>query len=191
MKQLILLIASTMLMASCNRQSTTDETTANKQRMQDFYDQVMNAHNPAMLDSFCTADFVDHQLDPRFPKGIEGLRAAFTDYFTAYPDLQVITNFMMAKGDTVIAHITLKGTNTGPSMGMPPTNKQINVEGVDIVIIKDGKAAEHWGYMEEMKMMQQLGMMPPAGETGGSADHSQGNLPNDTARTHKPDSTNM
>ena len=46
-------------------------------------------------------------------------------------------------------------------MGMPATNKKIDVEGVDIIRFKNGKAVEHWGVYDNMKMMQQLGMMPP------------------------------
>jgi len=40
----------------------------------------------------------------------------------------------------------------------------MNISGVDIIKFKDGKAIEHWGYNEEMKMMEQMGMMQePAG----------------------------
>jgi predicted ester cyclase len=74
--------------------------------------------------------------------------------------LHVTINFIVVRGDTVIAQTTTTGTNSGPNMGMPATNKKINMDGVDIVIIKDGKATEHWGFFEEMKMMTQLGLMP-------------------------------
>jgi predicted ester cyclase len=48
-------------------------------------------------------------------------------------------------------------------MGMPPTNKQIHIDDIDVIRVVDGKAAEHWGFAEEMKMMQQLGLMPAPG----------------------------
>ncbi len=67
---------------------------------------------------------------------------------------------MISHGDTVIAHVTMTGTNSGPMMGMPATNKSYKIDGVDIIVMKDGKAADRWGYFEDMKMMQQLGMMP-------------------------------
>jgi len=165
MKKLFyLFVVVTLFITSCMKNETqNDQSAGKKERMQAFYDQVMNAHNVAMLDSFTSADFNDHQADPHYPKGMDGLRAAFTDFFNAYPDLHVKTNFMMASGDTVMAHVTMTGTNSGSMMGMPPTNKQINIDGVDIVVIKDGKAVEHWGYQEENKMMTQRGLMPPMG----------------------------
>lgn len=64
-------------------------------------------------------------------------------------------------GDTVLAYFTTTGTNSGPFMGKPATNKTISFEGVDIIRVKNGKAVEHWGVYDNLKMMQQLGMMPP------------------------------
>ena len=73
---------------------------------------------------------------------------------------------MWADKDMVIAHYTMTGMNSGPMGEMPATNKSVNVNGVDIVRFENGKAVEHWGYWEEMKMMQQLGMMPEMGAAG-------------------------
>ena len=53
------------------------------------------------------------------------------------------------------------GTNTGPWGEMPATGKVMDVMGCDVMRFENGKAAEHWGYMEEAKMMMQLGLMPP------------------------------
>ena len=160
MKKMLYLFVASITLLSCTKveKNNNDLQANNAARMQEFYDQVFNAHNPAMIDSFCTADIVDHQADPRYPAGINGLKAVFTDYFTAFPDMHVKTNFVKAWGDTVMAHITMTGTNSGSFMGMPATNKSMNIGGVDFVIIKDGKATEHWGYQEDGKMMAQLGM---------------------------------
>jgi predicted ester cyclase len=70
---------------------------------------------------------------------------------------------MVAEGDKVMAHVTMTGTNSGPMMGMPATNKQVSVDGIDLIMIKDGKATERWGYFDTMKFMAQMGMMPPPG----------------------------
>ena len=171
MKNLFYLFVGSLLLIACNKADNNhngnDLSSKNAARMQEFYDQVMNAHNTAMVDSFCTSDFKDHQADPRYPAGVPGLKATMADYFAAFPDLHVKTNFTKAWGDTVMSHITMTGTQSGPMMGMPASNKQMNIDGIDIVIIKDGKATEHWGYQEESKMMMQLGMMG-----GGMADSS-------------------
>jgi len=66
----------------------------------------------------------------------------------------------LISGDTLFAYYTFTGTNSGMMMGMPPTNKSVSVNGVDIVVFKDGKAVEHWEVSDNLGMMKQLGMMP-------------------------------
>jgi steroid delta-isomerase-like uncharacterized protein len=167
MKKIICLLFIAAIIYSCNTASTNTamNTDANKARVQNFYDQVFNEHNMNLIDSFCGADFVDHNPDPgRSGKGIDDLKASFKDFFAAYPDIHVKTNFMIAEGDTVMAHVTVTGTNSGAQGNMPATNKQVNIDGIDILVIKDGKAAERWGIFETQKMMEQLGMMPAPGK---------------------------
>ncbi len=172
MKKLLSIIAVAAIAVSCNAPTNTSNTNnmadANKAKVQRFYDEVINAHNPAMVDSFCQADFLDHNPDQGHSgKGIEDLKAQFKEFFAAFPDIHVKTNFMVAEGDKVVGHVTMSGTNSGAMGGMPATNKKIEIDGIDIIQIKDGKANERWGVFDTMKMMSQLGMpgpgAPPAG----------------------------
>ena len=79
----------------------------------------------------------------------------------AFTDNKMEDMHLIAEGDRVVAHYRWQGVNTGSmGEGMPATNKPIDVHSVDVLRFENGKVVEHWGYMEEMKMMQQLGMMP-------------------------------
>jgi steroid delta-isomerase-like uncharacterized protein len=169
MKHFILLSAFAIFFASCMNNKNmslggSDVITKNKAGMQAFFDKVFNAHNPAMVDSFCAASFVEHTPAPGQGTSRDDLKKFFAVYFAAFPDIHATVNFMVADTDKVVAHFTITGTNSGPMMGMPATNKKINVDGIDIVTLKNGMATEHWGYRDEMKMMQQLGMMPDSGK---------------------------
>jgi hypothetical protein len=64
----------------------------------------------------------------------------------------------------------MTGTNSGPMGNMPATNKKINIKGIDIVALKDGKATQRWGYFDNMAMMMQMGMMPGGGAPPPPAD---------------------
>lgn len=167
MKKLICLLMCAGLFASCgnmnNNNAANERMAANKAKMQRFYDEVMNAHNVNALDSFCTADFIDHNPDQGHSgKGIDDLKAGFKEFFSAYPDIHVSTNFMIAEGDTVMAYLTMTGTNSGP-MGptMPATNKKVSVEGMDMIAINGDKAAQRWGFFDSRKWMADLGMGGP------------------------------
>ena len=57
----------------------------------------------------------------------------------------------------------MTGTNSGPMMGMPATNKKMTgIMGIDMMRWENGKFVEHWGLFDEHAMMSQLGLMPPA-----------------------------
>ncbi|HEX2617502.1 MAG TPA: ester cyclase, partial [Flavobacteriales bacterium] len=100
--------------------------------------------------------------------GLQLLKETIAMQHTMWPDAKWAVTSMVAEGDLVFAHYHMTGTMNAGSMGpgMPAANKPIDINGVDIVRYENGKGVEHWGYWEESKMMQQMGMMPPAEEAG-------------------------
>ena len=130
MKTTIMAFLLAGIIFGCNNpEPSADNSTAsveanNKARFQQFYDEVMNGHDLSKLDEFITTDFVDHNPTPGHSgKGLDAIRAEFTEMLAAFPDMRVKPNFFVASGDTVVAHVTMSGTQSGPMMGMPPTNK--------------------------------------------------------------------
>jgi len=170
MKNLLAVMALAGLFASCGNKPNDAATMANdmaaknEARMQQFYDQVLNAHNPAAADSFLTADVVDHSPSPGHTgNGPEEIKNEFKDLFTMYPDLHVTSKTIVSKGDMILAYINMKGTNSGDMPNMPATNRSFDIDGVDVLKVKDGKAVERWGFFDNMKMMQQLGILDEQG----------------------------
>jgi len=132
----------------------------NMMQMKKFYSEVVNKGNLALIDEFCSKDFVEHEGLPTEKKGVEGVKDFFKMYKTAFPDLKFEVGQMIAKDDKVVSYISITGTNKGEFMGKPATGKRINLEGIDIVRFENGKAVEHWGVTDTMTMMKQLGAIP-------------------------------
>ncbi len=82
---------------------------------------------------------------------------------TAFPDMEIHAEDVIAEGDLAAWRVVGSGTNTGEMMGMPPTGKRVDFTGVDMGRIKDGKAVEHWTGDTTFRMLQQLGIIPPLG----------------------------
>jgi predicted SnoaL-like aldol condensation-catalyzing enzyme len=60
-------------------------------------------------------------------------------------------------GDYLFTLVRLTGTTTAsPGMGMPP-NKKMDSKSVDVVKLKDGKAVEHWEFVDPKDMMAMMG----------------------------------
>jgi steroid delta-isomerase-like uncharacterized protein len=83
-------------------------------------------------------------------------------------DINVRIDDCVAEGDRVFARATVTGTNTGPMMGMPPTNKGFEAYMFDYVKVNDGRIVERIQMADNMGMMQQLfGGMPGMGAPPG------------------------
>jgi predicted ester cyclase len=82
----------------------------------------------------------------------------------AFPDFKVTIDDLIAEGDKVVIRATWNGTQKGEFMGIPPTGKRVSFGVIDIIRMAGGKAVEHWGQMDSMGMMQQLGVAPAPGE---------------------------
>ena len=79
----------------------------------------------------------------------------------AFPDMRMVVEDVMAAGDKVVARVRITGTHQGAFMGMPATGKSVDVQLIDIIrFADDGLAHEHWGVMDALAMMQQLGAVP-------------------------------
>lgn len=130
-----------------------------------FYDEVMGKGNMKAIDELVADNFVEHYLpDPNMPTNKAGLHQSMAMFRTAFPDLQITIDDVIAQGDKVWTYTTMRGTNKGELMGMPATGKKIEVKGFDIVRFVNGKAVEHWGLSDDYTMMMQLGVIPPPGQ---------------------------
>ncbi len=58
---------------------------------------------------------------------------------------------------------TAKGTHKGEFMGVPASGNRIDVNGISINRIQDGKLAETWGVMDTFTLMSQIGAVPAPG----------------------------
>jgi predicted ester cyclase len=80
-------------------------------------------------------------------------------YRAAFPDLRMVREDVVASGDKVVARVRATGTHKGELMGMPATGKSVDVQLIDIMRFDDdGLVAEHWGVVDMLAMMQQLGV---------------------------------
>ena len=74
---------------------------------------------------------------------------------------------MIASGDKAVARLQVSGTHQGEFMGIPATGKSASVNLIDITRFgDDGLAREHWGVVDQLAMMQQLGVIPAPGQNG-------------------------
>ena len=136
-------------------------TQSNKQFIQRFIDEVINARNLAAIDHFAPPDFVEQVPLPGQGPGREGLRYAIGMLLDAFPDLRWRTEQQIAEGDTVVSRFSWSGTHRGAFLGVPATGRRVEVWGVVIDVVRGGLLAESRIIMDTLGLMQQLGAIPP------------------------------
>lgn len=142
-------------------------TEQNKALVRQLVEEAINQGNMSVVDEFLIPDFVEHEeLPSGIPPGREAPKVLFTMLRSAFPDFKATIEHLIAEGDEVVLHMTWTGTHEGEFMGIPPTGKRISINVIDILGIAEGKFVEHWGVMDSMAMMQQLGVVPAPGQAG-------------------------
>ncbi len=121
-----------------------------------------DAGNADSMDRYVSATMIEHNAMPGQKPGLEGMKDMVKMMKAGFPDEKTTIDDIRIDGNTLIARSRMSGTNSGPMMGMPATNKKMtDVMGIDIVRWENGKFVEHWGLFDDHTMMQQLGLAPP------------------------------
>ena len=94
--------------------------------------------------------------------------AWFRNLFNAFPDLSFEILDIVASGEQAAVRWRTTGTFTGPAKfeGMNPTGSRVELEGIDLLTIRDGKVQQNLAYTNAAEMGRQLGAMPPPGSVG-------------------------
>ena len=136
----------------------------NKAVVRRFIEELWNQRKLEVADELFAADCVTHQLrgsDPAaMPRSPESVKAEAAAWFAAFPDLRFEIEQMFAEGNQVFSRFTMRGTNTGAWMGLPPTNRKVSVPMMTIHRIHEGKIAEDWVLIGTLILLQQLGILP-------------------------------
>ena len=139
-------------------------TEQNKALIRYFYEEVWNKGDLEAADQVFAAEYVRHDLRPgNALPGPEGQKRIAGDFRSAFPDLHMNVDLMIAENDLVMARWTTVGTNTNAWGSVPATGKHIRFSGVNIFRIADGKVVEIWNHRDDLGVMQQTGASIYAG----------------------------
>lgn len=106
-------------------------------------------------------DFVEHDEVPGLPATKEGMLDYFRLILSAFPDLRMDVEDLIASDDKTVARVKATGTHRGEFMGVPPTGARAEIQLIDIMKFDDaGLISDHWGVADLLSLMQQLGVVP-------------------------------
>jgi steroid delta-isomerase-like uncharacterized protein len=122
--------------------------------------EIVSERNPDLIEEFYPPDLVWHAPDQDI-RGYEEARQFVSTFFDAFPDINITVEDAIAEGDQAVTRYTIRGTHRGETEEFgPPTGKQMELEGITIHRIEDGKIVEEWERYDNLSAMQQLGLVP-------------------------------
>ncbi len=123
--------------------------------------EMINQGKLDVVGEIFSENFVNQTPPPGIAaKGHAAITELFTMLRTAFPDVQVTLDHEIAEGSYVVHHATITGTHKGDFMGHAATDKKATWKEIHILQFEDGKAVAHWGLVDMMGLMMQLGVMP-------------------------------
>ena len=114
----------------------------NKAVYRDFIQKVFNEGRLDLLDQFLAPGYVIQDSPPGTKAGAEGVRDVVTMFRSAFPDLEITLDEVIAEGETVASRATLRGTHKGDFLGVPATGRSISVPSLTMVRIVEGRLVE-------------------------------------------------
>jgi len=93
--------------------------------------------------------------------GHQGARQFFKLYVTAFPDLHLDIEQILAAGDShVVVRWRSTGTHLGPLADIPATGRKTSVHGCNVIEVKQGRVVHAWVYFDNAQLLRQIGALP-------------------------------
>lgn len=165
MKSSLMLFAFTMFGISI-ASAQEDQVNRNIKMYETTWDKVINK---GQIDQI-NPDHFDENIvmvsQPENIVGIENFKAYYQNFLTGFSEIKFTVIDAFGQGDKLVKHWRFKGKHTGNFFGIPATGKKVDVEGVTLVKMKNGKIAREHDFMDSMIFMQQLGLMSEPNNVG-------------------------
>lgn len=130
----------------------------NKAIARRFLDELWNRGNFAVIDELLARDYDGHSST--VVRGPEGAEAFIPTVRAAFPDFQFKILDQIAEGDKVATRWKLSGTHEGPFQGAPPSGERVEMTGITIFRVADGRLIEGWTNEDQLGLFQQIGAIP-------------------------------
>lgn len=135
----------------------------NKALVRKAYDEAWNRKNLDALDELLPTDYDMHR-DTAGRSGRDAIKETIATYHSAFPDLQVTIEYLVAENEWVVMRGTWHGTHLGTMQTrygpIPPTGREMSWTGTHLFRIVEGRIAEALYQTDWLALYQQLGAIP-------------------------------
>lgn len=129
----------------------------NKATVARFNKEFIEQGSMQVFNELMSPDFINQTAPPGIPKDPEGVAYFFNQLLKpAFHDLTVETHDLVAEGDKVTTRKSFHATHKAEFFGVPASNKNVVIDIIDIVRLRNGEFVEHWNVMDWQAVMTQI-----------------------------------
>ena len=159
--QVLLSTTITLLFTGCASKPEVkpDAVEANIKMYTTVWDEIINH---GKLELFNDANFAKKLVMHEGPLdvvGIDSARSYYANFVSGFSNITFTIKDVFGQGDKLVKYWNFKGTHTGVFFGIQPTNKIVNLDGVTLVRMENGKIAEERDIFDNLEFSQQLGLL--------------------------------
>lgn len=128
----------------------------NKQVVIKFNKEFFESGNTEITKELLADNFVNHTAPPNAPTDASVMIQFITGFHKGFSDVSVQIHEVLGEGDKVSLRKTITATHTGEFMEKMPTGKKVEMNVIEIDILKDRKITDHWSSNDFMQVVQSL-----------------------------------
>ena len=125
---------------------------------------AVNRHDPDGVVANNADDCEDNFVAIGVFRGKDAIKAFFVETFAAFPDFTMTVDRITADDESAVVQWHAEGTfSGGPFRGVQPTDKRVEIQGVDVMEVRDGLLRRNTIYYDGASFARQIGLLPPEG----------------------------
>lgn len=129
----------------------------NKTIVRLLIEEVLNRGNLIVLEEIVHPDY-RYTSSTEQMQGIDDLKSFILGFRSAFPNLKISIVDQIAEEPKVCTRISITGTHLGDFLDIPPTGREIAIQGTIISHLENGLIVEEWELLDQLLLLQQLGI---------------------------------
>jgi len=113
------------------------------------------------FDDLVDDSYTDHDPMPGIADDKKGLRDTAQMVVATFDNRKMAMHELVETSDgRLVENWIMTGKHVGEAMGIPASNKDISVRGMELWKVANGKIVEHWGVVDIGDVLEKAGLVP-------------------------------
>jgi predicted ester cyclase len=131
-----------------------------KNLAREYFHQAWTVGNVDVIDRLVAPDVIVHGLGPEALTDRELFKTWYSRFRNAFSNVDCPVTHCLVEGDWTTIRVRFTGTHTGPSLGPPPSGKQVTLTALVLARWKDGRVVESFNEFDQLSLLHQINALP-------------------------------